>query len=75
MATRFTTEELIAFVSGDDDFGLSDSKNSEDSDGAIHAYRGSRTVSTEDFGSLVGEAILEQGPSTSDGVGFFILCL
>ena len=26
MATRFTTEELIAFVSGDDDLGLSDSK-------------------------------------------------
>ena len=49
MATRFTTEELIAFVSGDDDFGLSDSKSSEDSDGAIHAYFGSRTVSTEDL--------------------------
>ena len=24
----------------------------------------------EDFGSLVGEAIPEQGPSTSDGLGF-----
>ena len=28
----------------------------------IHAYRGNRTVSTEDFESLVGEAIPEQGP-------------
>ena len=28
----------------------------------IHAYHGSRTVTTEDFESLVGEAITEQGP-------------
>ena len=29
-----------------------------------------RVVTTEDFESLVGEAIPEQGPSTSDGLGF-----
>ena len=40
----------------------------------IHAYHGSRTVTTEDFESLVGEAISEQGPSTSDGLGF-LRCL
>ena len=40
MATRFTTEEVLVFVTGDDDFGLSDSETSKDSDGAIHAYRG-----------------------------------
>ena len=70
MATRFSTEEVLAFVTGDDDFGLSDSESNEDSDGAIHAYRGSRTVITEDFVTLVGEDIPEQGPSTSDGLGF-----
>ena len=44
---------------------MTDSKSSEDSDGAIHAYHGSRTVTTEIFGSLVGEAIPEKGPSAS----------
>ena len=61
---------MLAFVTGDDNFGLSDSKSSEDGDGAVHAYHGSRTVTTEDFVSLVGEAFPEQGPSTSDGLGF-----
>ena len=70
MATRFSTEEVLAFVTGDDNFGLSDSESSEDSDGAIHAYRVSRTVTTEDFVTLVGEDIPEQGPSASDGLGF-----
>ena len=69
MATRFSTEEVLSFVTGDDDFGLLDSESNEDSDGAIHAYRGSRTVTTEDFVTLVGEDP-EQGPSTSDGLGF-----
>ena len=49
MATIFTTEEMLAFVTGGDNFGLSDSASSEDSDGAISAYRISKTVSTEDF--------------------------
>ena len=48
MATRFSTE-VLAFVIGDDDFGLSDSDSSEDSDGALHAYRGRRTVTMYDF--------------------------
>ena len=26
MATRFSTEEVLGFVTGDDDFGLSDTK-------------------------------------------------
>ena len=69
MATRFSTEEVLAFVTGDDNFGLSDSESSEDSDGAIHAYRVSRTVTTEDFITLVGEDP-EQGPSANDGLGF-----
>ena len=50
---------MLAFVTGDNDFGLSDSESGEDSDGAIHACCESRTVSTENFGSLVGEAIPE----------------
>ena len=73
MAIRFTIEEVLAFITGDDNFGLADSK-SEDCDEANHAYRGSRTVSVEDFGSLVGETIPEQGPSTSDGLDFSQVC-
>ena len=57
---RFTIEEVLAFITGDDNLRLSDSESSEDSDGAIHAYHGSKTASTEDFGSLVGEAILNK---------------
>ena len=34
MATRFSTEEVLAFITGDNNFGLSDSESCEDSDGA-----------------------------------------
>ena len=34
MATRFSTEEVLAFITGDDNFDLSDSESSDDSDGA-----------------------------------------
>ena len=70
MAMRFSSEEVLAFVTGDDDFGLSDNESNEDSYEAIHASHGRRTVTTEDFVTLVGEDISEQGPSTIDGLGF-----
>ena len=70
MATRFSTEEVLAFITGDDNFGLSDSESGDDSNGDHPRLSWKWTVSTEDFESLVGEAIPEQGPSTSDGLGF-----
>ena len=33
MATRFSTEEVLAFITGDDNFGLSDSESGDDSNG------------------------------------------
>ena len=71
MATRFSTEEVLAFITGDDNFGLSDSGSSDDSDGAPIMEVGQLVQRTL---SLVGEAIPEQGLSTSDGLGF-LRCL
>ena len=59
MATRFSTE-VLAFVIGDDDFGLSDSDSSEDSDGALHAYRGRRTVSRKTLNFLLEKLFLNK---------------
>ena len=69
MATRFSTEEVLAFITGDDNFGLSDSESSEDSNGDHPCISWKQDSSAEDFESLVGEAIPEQGLSTSDGLG------
>ena len=60
MATRLSTVEVLEFIPGDEDFGLSDCKSSEDSDGAIHAYRGSRTLLRKSLDLLLEKLFLNK---------------